>query len=233
MAAPSESVDAPPSWWMRSPAVRVRPLSARPSREASSHLKGSRDARRAAPSAVCVPGPRLRTFRNLWFARPIEEACGRRAGLAAEGCPEHCLLREGEILDKGTPRTFTPPARVRSDADATRMRGLLSNGAITHVMSDYVPATFEEKSEGGMRDVRFGLPGLGTTGSMLFDPSGACTLDDTETISKTEWTLYVARIVRGRVLGTWQRRVRIAADGQLLEGQPGRVVVCAGSVATR
>lgn len=100
-------------------------------------------------------------------------------------------------------------------------------------MSDFVPATFEEKSEGSMRNVRFGLPGLGTTLSVLFDPSGACTLEDSETISKTEWTLHVARIMRGRVLGTWQRRVRIAANGQLLEGQSGRVVVCAGSVATR
>jgi dihydroorotase-like cyclic amidohydrolase len=66
-----------------------------------------------------------------------------------------------------------------------------------------------------------------------FNPSGACTLDDTEIISKAEWTLYVARLVRGRVRGTWQRRVRIAADGQLLEGQSGRFVVGAGSVATR
>lgn len=215
---------------------------------------------------------------NPAAARLIEEARARGADLAAEGCPQYFLLREGEILDKGALRKFTPPARARSDADEARMWELLRSGVLTHVSSDHAPATLEQKSDGSIWDVHFGLPGLDTTGSMLFDaalqgtlsfedvvrvyaetparryglfprkghlgagadadiilfdPSGSRMLDDAEIISKAGWTPYAGRKVRGRVLGTWQRGVRIAADGQLLEGQLGRFVAGAGSVEAR
>jgi len=82
-AALSESVDATPSWWMRSPAVHTRPLSARSSRQASSHLKGSgRTARRAQRSAGSWAT--LAYVSNRVVARPSEEDRGRRAGLSAE-----------------------------------------------------------------------------------------------------------------------------------------------------
>lgn len=211
---------------------------------------------------------------NPAAAALIEEARARGADLAAEGCPQYFLLREDDILDEGALRKFTPPARARSDADEQRMWDLLRSGVLTHVSSDHAPATLEQKAEGSIWDVHFGLPGLDTTGSMLFDaairgilsfedvvrvyaetparryglfprkghlgagadadvilfdPTGTRTLDDSEIISKAGWTPYAGRTVRGRVLGTWQRGVRIAGDGMLLEGQHGRFVPGAGS----
>jgi len=211
---------------------------------------------------------------NPAAAQLIEEARARGADLAAEGCPQYFLLREEEILDHGALRKFTPPARARSDIDESRMWELLRRGVLTHVSSDHAPATLEQKAEGSIWDVHFGLPGLDTTGSMLFDaalrdilsfeevvrvyaetpakryglfprkghlgagadadiilfdPSGTRTLADTEIISKAGWTPYAGRPVRGRVIGTWQRGIRIAADGKLLEGQLGRFVPGAGS----
>lgn len=208
----------------------------------------------------------------------IEEARARGADLAAEGCPQYFLLREDEILDKGALRKFTPPARARSDADEARMWDLLRRGVLTHVSSDHAPATLDQKAEGSIWDVHFGLPGLDTTGSMLFDaalqgilsfedvvrvysetparrygmfpkkghlgagadadivlfdPTGKRTLEDGEVISKAGWTPYAGRTVRGHVVGTWQRGVRIAGEGRLLEGQLGRFVPGAGSSEQR
>lgn len=94
-----------------------------------------------------------------------ERALG--ADIAAEGCPQYFLLREDEILTEGAFRKFTPPARARTDADEERMWDLLRRGVLSHLSTDHAPATPEQKREGSIWDVHFGLPGLDTTLPML------------------------------------------------------------------
>jgi dihydroorotase (multifunctional complex type) len=109
-------------------------------------------------------------------------ARARRAGarLAAEGCPQYFLLREDEIHEHGAFRKFTPPARARVDADEARMWELLRAGVLTHMSTDHAPATREQKRDGSIWDVHFGLPGLDTTFPLLLDAAarGVLALED-------------------------------------------------------
>lgn len=93
----------------------------------------------------------------------------RGAPLAAEACPQYFLLREQEILEHGSFRKFTPPARARSAGDENAMWELLRSGGLTYVSTDHAPATAQQKTEGGIWDVHFGLPGLDTTLPLLLD----------------------------------------------------------------
>jgi dihydroorotase len=79
------------------------------------------------------------------------------------------LLREQEILEHGSFRKFTPPARARSAGDENAMWELLRSGGLTYVSTDHAPATAQQKTEGGIWDVHFGLPGLDTTLPLLLD----------------------------------------------------------------
>lgn len=102
------------------------------------------------------------------------------AALAAEACPQYFLLREDEILEHGPFRKFTPPARARSDADEEAMWDLLRRGVLTHVATDHAPATSDQKRDGSIWDVHFGLPGLDTTLPLLVDAAlrGRLALED-------------------------------------------------------
>lgn len=91
------------------------------------------------------------------------------AVLAAEGCPQYFLLREDEVFEHGTLRKFTPPARARSDADEAQMWDLLRRGTLTHMSTDHAPSTLEQKRDGDMWNVHFGLPGLDSTMALLLD----------------------------------------------------------------
>ena len=94
----------------------------------------------------------------------------RRGGdVAAEACPQYFLLREHEALDHGAFRKFTPPARARSDEDEEEMWRLLREGVLTHVSTDHAPATREQKTNGDIWSVHFGLPGLDSTFRLLLD----------------------------------------------------------------
>lgn len=95
------------------------------------------------------------------------------------------------------------------------VRGLLSFEDVVHRYAN-VPAR------------RYGLfPRKGHLGAgadadmVLFDPTGAHTLSHAEIVSKSGWTPYAGRSVRGGVVATWLCGVRIAQEGQLLEGQHG------------
>lgn len=110
----------------------------------------------------------------------IDDARRAGADIAAETCPQYFLLREQDILDHGPFRKFTPPARGRSDADEDEMWRLLRTGAFHHVATDHAPATVEQKTDGSIWDVHFGLPGLETTLPMLLDATarGLLALED-------------------------------------------------------
>jgi dihydroorotase (multifunctional complex type) len=91
------------------------------------------------------------------------------APLAAEACPQYFLLREPEVLELGALRKFTPPARARTDHDEAVMWSLLRDGSLTHISTDHAPATLDQKRDGDIWSVHFGLPGLDSTMSLLLD----------------------------------------------------------------
>lgn len=87
----------------------------------------------------------------------------------AETCPQYLFLHEDEVLEHGTLRKFTPPARIRCDADETAMWAAFNSGAIHHLSTDHAPSTRAHKADGGMWGAHFGLPGLDTTLPLMID----------------------------------------------------------------
>jgi dihydroorotase (multifunctional complex type) len=84
----------------------------------------------------------------------------------------------------------------------------------------------------GFRDK--GRLDVGADGDVvLVDPGGERTLSNEEIHSKAAWTPYAGRVVRGRVVATFLRGQRIAADGRI-EAAPGtgRFVPGAGARGT-
>jgi dihydroorotase (multifunctional complex type) len=96
-----------------------------------------------------------------------EASAGGR--IVAESCPQYLTLRESEVLTHGALRKFTPPARIRSDADEQAMWTAFDRGEIGVLSTDHAPSTLEQKAAGNLWDVHFGLPGLDTTSSVLID----------------------------------------------------------------
>jgi dihydroorotase-like cyclic amidohydrolase len=75
-----------------------------------------------------------------------EPALGARLWL--ETCPQYLYLHEDEILECGGLRKFTPPARIRSEADSDEMWRRVAHGPITHISTDHAPATRAQKTDG-------------------------------------------------------------------------------------
>lgn len=96
-----------------------------------------------------------------------ERALGARLWL--ETCPQYLYLHEAEILDCGGLRKFTPPARIRSEADADEMWRRVAHGPVTHISTDHAPATRAQKTDGSIWGVHFGLPGVETTLNLLLN----------------------------------------------------------------
>lgn len=120
-----------------------------------------------------------------------ERALGARLWL--ETCPQYLYLREDEVLEHGGFRKFTPPARIRSDADADDLWRRVAHGPITHVSTDHAPATRAQKTEGSIWDVHFGLPGVETTLSLLLEGVAAGRLSQervVELVAETPARLY-------------------------------------------
>jgi dihydroorotase (multifunctional complex type) len=89
--------------------------------------------------------------------------------VAVETCPQYLYLYEDEVLDQQGLRKFTPPARLRSAAEADEMWRRVASGPVTHVSTDHAPATRSQKTDGSIWDVHFGLPGVETTLSLLLN----------------------------------------------------------------
>jgi dihydroorotase len=100
-----------------------------------------------------------------------EQAAGAR--LYAECCPQYLTLLEREVNEHLGFRKFTPPARARSQHDLDRMWASLADGDIAYIATDHAPATAEQKRDGSIWDVHFGLPGLDTTLAVLLDGAAA------------------------------------------------------------
>jgi dihydroorotase (multifunctional complex type) len=129
----------------------------------------------------------------------------RGASLNAEACPQYFLLREDEIHDHGTLRKFTPPARARTDDDEREMWRLLREGVLTHMSTDHAPSTLQQKADGDMWNVHFGLPGLDSTMALLLDAASRGHLayeDVTRVYSENPAKAY----------GMWPRKGRLAVE---------------------
>lgn len=126
----------------------------------------------------------------------------RRARLWLETCPQYLYLHEDEILDRGGLRKFTPPARIRSEADADEMWRRVAHGPITHISTDHAPATRAQKTEGSIWDVHFGLPGVETTLNLLLNAAieGRLSLERVvELVAETPARLYGLSPRKGRL----------------------------------
>jgi dihydroorotase (multifunctional complex type) len=139
----------------------------------------------------------------------------RGGTLAAEGCPQYFLLREDEVHEHGALRKFTPPARARTDEDEREMWDLLRRGVLTHMSTDHAPSTLEQKREGDIWNVHFGLPGLDSTMALLLDAAARGHLayeDVVRVYSETPAKLY----------GLWPRKGRLAlgADADVVLVDP-------------
>jgi dihydroorotase len=82
-------------------------------------------------------------------------------------------MLEREVLEHGAFRKFTPPARARSTEDLDAMWAAVAAGDVDLVSSDHAPATAEQKRDGSIWDVHFGLPGIDTTFPILLDGAHA------------------------------------------------------------
>jgi dihydroorotase (multifunctional complex type) len=129
----------------------------------------------------------------------------RRNGtpLAAEGCPQYFLLREDEVLEAGSLRKFTPPARARSDRDELEMWDLLRAGVLTHMSTDHAPSTLGQKRDGDIWNVHFGLPGLDSTMAVLLDAAARGHL-------AYEDVVRVYAETPAKTYGLWPRKGRLA-----------------------
>lgn len=107
----------------------------------------------------------------------IESARAWGADIAAEACPQYFALGEDEVLTEGAMRKFTPPARIRSNEDRTRMWAAVRSGAFSHFSTDHAPSTVAQKQAGDIWEAPFGLPGLDTTFPFLLDAALAGTID--------------------------------------------------------
>ena len=99
--------------------------------------------------------------------RIAREARGRGADLWTEACPQYFALREDEALTQGALRKFTPPNRMRSDADVEALWACIGERA--YFASDHAPSTLAQKKSGSIWKAPFGLPGVDTTFRFLLD----------------------------------------------------------------
>jgi allantoinase len=135
----------------------------------------SRDAEEVAAATVAVLARTTDAKVTIAHAStvPVMEllAGARRIGadIAVETCPQYLFLREQELTDHGPLRKFTPPARIRDDAEEAAMWQALRGGLVSHLSTDHAPSTLGQKADGDIWSCHFGLPGLDTTLPMMVD----------------------------------------------------------------
>lgn len=87
--------------------------------------------------------------------------------LKVESCPQYLRLREAEVEEHGALRKFTPPARIRGQEDERAMWSAFNSGQVQLLSSDHAPSTREQKADGDIWQVHFGLPGIDTTAALM------------------------------------------------------------------
>jgi dihydroorotase (multifunctional complex type) len=127
----------------------------------------------AAAASLTGAVVRVAHASNPAVAGLVAKARAEGAALSAETCPQYLVLHEDEALTEGALHKFTPPARVRTDADRAAMWDLVARGELDTIASDHAPSTREQKLAGDIWSAPFGLPGLDTTCSVLLDAVSA------------------------------------------------------------
>ncbi|MXP23855.1 amidohydrolase family protein [Gordonia sp. HNM0687] len=152
---------------------------------------------------------------NPEVAAYIAAERARGALLFAESCPQYFLLREDEVHHQGPLRKFTPPVRARTSDDEAQMWRLLREGTLTHMSTDHAPSTLEQKRDGDIWNVHFGLPGLDSTMSLLLDAAARDQLAYEDVVR-----VYCEK--PAQIYGLWPRKGRLAvgADADILLVDP-------------
>jgi dihydroorotase-like cyclic amidohydrolase len=129
----------------------------------------------------------------------------------AETCPQYLFLREDEALGHGAFRKFTPPARIRSQAEADAMWAAFNAGGVHHLSTDHAPSTAAHKRQGDIWTAPFGLPGLDSTLPLMLDAAltGRTSLE---------------RVVEAYALAP-ARRYRLAGKGRIAPGADADLVL--------
>jgi dihydroorotase-like cyclic amidohydrolase len=111
------------------------------------------------------------------------------------------VLHEDEVLTEGALRKFTPPARIRTEADRAAMWDLVARGELDMIASDHAPSTREQKSTGDIWSVPFGLPGLDTTFAVLLDAvsAGAITAQQVAEVYSNRPATHFGLAGKGRI----------------------------------
>lgn len=107
--------------------------------------------------------------------RLAQEARLRGADIWTEACPQYFALQEEDVLTDGALRKFTPPNRVRSEADVEALWACIGPNA--YFASDHAPSTLAQKRNGDIWTAPFGLPGIDTTFRFLLDAAARGHLD--------------------------------------------------------
>jgi dihydroorotase (multifunctional complex type) len=126
----------------------------------------------AATAAAVLDSGVTATFAHVSSVEVLDviDAFRRRgADIAAEACPQYFALDENEVIDQGTLRKFTPPARIRDESERSAMWDAVAEGHFSHFSTDHAPSTVAQKMSGDFWSAPFGLPGLDTTLPFLLD----------------------------------------------------------------
>lgn len=126
----------------------------------------------AATAAALVETGAAATFAHVSSTdvlEVIEVFRSLGADIAAEACPQYLALDEEEVRTHGALRKFTPPARIRGEAERDAMWEAVDGGRFSHFSTDHAPSTREQKTEADFWSAPFGLPGLDTTLPFLLD----------------------------------------------------------------
>lgn len=137
------------------------------------------------------------------------------APIRVETCPQYLALMEDEIADHGAFRKFTPPARARAPEDLAAMWTAVNDGRIDHISTDHAPSTAQQKRDGSIWDVHFGLPGLDTTFPFLLDAAAEGTISYERLVE-----LYAESPARTYGLFPRKGHIAVGADADLVLVDP-------------
>jgi dihydroorotase (multifunctional complex type) len=179
------------------------------------------DAELVALSVVCrlsqVTGARIVVahLSSPQAVGVVSTAAAAGAMIRGETCPQYLTLEASELLSQGALRKFTPPARASGPKDLDAMWDALNDGSISHISTDHAPSTRQQKAQGSIWDVHFGLPGLDTTMPVLLDAAASGRISHERLVQ-----LYAENPADAYGLSPRKGRLDVGADADLILVDP-------------